>query len=253
MARAYSYKFQKRGSRYKNKRTATVVRAGVRRLKTRKNVQRSRRTIPRAFTPFPETRLVRHRYVENVTWAGGTAGNMVQYNWGANDMFDPNVSSVGHQPMYRDEMAARYRFYTVIASFIKVTFDQTAIVQSNYGILVTSNASPSASARTRIEQNGYTGGTERTTHAQIVAQRNSPLVLRQTYNAKTFNKTSLAGLMSDDGKKTASGSSPNTDEKVFYNLWAQPMSTADSQPTTRIQVELIYVCMWREPTTPVES
>lgn len=251
MARAYSYKFQKRGSRYKNKRAATVVRTGVRRLKTRKNVQRSRRTIPRAVTPFPESRLVRHRYVENVTWSAGSAGNMVQYNWGANDMFDPNITSVGHQPMYRDEMAARYRYYTVIASFIKVTFDQEVTVQSNYGILVTNNASPSASARTRIEQNGYTGGTERTTHGQILAQRNSPLVLRNSYNAKTFYKTNQSGLMADTEKKTPVGSSP--DEVVRFNIWAQPLNTADIQPDQRIQVELIYVCMWRDPTTPVES
>lgn len=212
-----------------------------------------RKSVPlyRNVEPFPNAKLVRHRYCENVTIGAGAAGALVNYIFGANDMYDPNNTGVGHQPMFRDEMAAKYTKYTVIASFIKVSFAQTPTVQSNYGILVSDDPSPFTSARTQIERDGYNSALSKVTPPMIPSNRNYPIVLKQYFDAKKWFKTSFKGLMADDVKNTLSGNSPSL--PVYYHIWAQPYVSADVQPDTRIQVEITYVTMWRQPMDFVES
>lgn len=61
---------------------------------------------------FPERIYTKLRYVATVTLGNGT------FTWGAhtfrcNSVYDPDFTSGGHQPLYYDQYAAIYNYYTV--------------------------------------------------------------------------------------------------------------------------------------------
>lgn len=61
---------------------------------------------------FPNQKTVALRYVETVTLDPSSSANAVQV-FRVNNIYDPNQSGIGHQPMYRDNYAAIYDRYRV--------------------------------------------------------------------------------------------------------------------------------------------
>jgi len=207
-----------------------------------------RRTPPRFnINPYPKNKLARHRYVENITIpAAGGAGQTRQYVFKANGIFDPNTTGTGHQPMFRDEMAAVYTYYTVIASYIKVTLNQAAVNQENWGIICTQDDSLSSDPTTVLEQ--YGGHT-----AALMTNRNSPKILRSSYDAKKKNKTTFQGLMADDTQRNTVGTDASTKVAYNYIIWSGPIDATVTVPSQKVQVEIIYIVMWREAKDAVQS
>lgn len=71
---------------------------------------------------FNETKWARMRYNEvNVAFNIGTP-NATGYVFTANGLYDPNITSVGHQPLGFDQMMLIYEHYTVTKAKITVTF-----------------------------------------------------------------------------------------------------------------------------------
>lgn len=237
----------------KKKRTRRSYKWPSGRYAALRKTARSLVPVYRSISPFPQSKMVRHRYVENVSFGpAGVAGQGLAYTFSANSLYDPNVSGVGHQPMFRDEMAARYKYYTVIASYITVTWDQSQTAQANRGILCTISSSPYSSVGDLIEQFGYNnGGVSGTSFPLIDAQRNLPFINRNSYNAKKWYKTTYAGLMADDNKKTAAGSNPS--ENILYYVHQEPLKSTTTLAAQVIQVEITYIAVWREPQNPVAS
>lgn len=219
------------GSRYKRRNPYTRAKRVVRRR--RKAIV----NVPRALIPLPERKLVRHKYIENISLSGAAAGLCSFHAIRCNSVFDPNKTGVGHQPLYRDEMAANYTSYTVIASYIRVIFDQTSTNFENRGIIVSEDTSFPNSPETFQEL--YP-----TVVPAIPGQRNSPEIRRASWNAAKWYKTTTRAIMADDDKKTASGSNPAN--SVDFVIWRGPVSTAVALGACLAQVEVIYITMWRD-------
>lgn len=210
-----------------------------RRFKRKRYSRRNK--IYRVPNAFPRNKIVRHRYVENFTLpAGGAASFPSWYHFGANNMYDPNDTGTGHQPMYHDQYAQFYQYYTVLASYIKITVDQTHTGQNNYGIVLSLDGTLSNNVLELMEQYGGTA-------PLIPAQRNKPLVLRKSYDARRVFRTNLAGLLAEDTHKTAVGNNPAAKTKYLFSFWAGPHSPAVTMQAQVCQVDITYVCMWREP------
>lgn len=75
---------------------------------------------PRGLTPFPTTRLVKLRYVTNVT-LNPAAGAVATHTFAANSLYDPDNTGVGAQPYYFDQLMAMYNKFTVVGSKICIT------------------------------------------------------------------------------------------------------------------------------------
>jgi len=103
----------------------------VKRAKT--NVRRKRRTsnwkyrnsfenrivkFPRTVVPFTNTTTL--KYSESFVNINPPVGSTNAYIFRANDLYDPNLTGVGHQPTGFDQMMALYQKFVVIASKIKV-------------------------------------------------------------------------------------------------------------------------------------
>jgi len=94
---------------------------------------------------FPPRKTVALRYVDTVSIDGGVSSTGV-YEFRANSIFDPDYTSTGHQPMFRDTYSAIYSQYkvnyatiTLIACSSKIvnvvapqTVDGTTIVNQQY-------------------------------------------------------------------------------------------------------------------------
>lgn len=76
---------------------------------------------------FPNTIITKLRYCDVVT-VSGSAGAIGSQIYAANGIYDPDITGVGHQPMWRDTYAAIYNNYVVLGS--KITVTATA-VQAN--------------------------------------------------------------------------------------------------------------------------
>lgn len=69
---------------------------------------------------FPRQLFSTLKYVEMVTLTLNSLG-LQQHLFSCNGMFDPNITGIGHQPLYFDQTMAIYNHYTVLRSRIKVT------------------------------------------------------------------------------------------------------------------------------------
>jgi len=80
---------------------------------------------------FPSNKTVALRYLENFTLDASGSGSATQV-FSVNSIFDPNVTGVGHQPMFRDNYANLYNTYRVNYSHITIIPLTTHVVNTTY-------------------------------------------------------------------------------------------------------------------------
>lgn len=97
--------------------TTTVVKKKPRSEKTR--AFSVPRWVGKSTVGFPKELRMKHRYVTTGSFSS-LNGAVHTNNYSCNGMFDPDITGVGHQPMYFDQLAAIYNHYTVVVSKITV-------------------------------------------------------------------------------------------------------------------------------------
>jgi hypothetical protein len=104
--------------------------------------------IQELWTPvFPARTTRRLRYSTNVTLTS-TVGVVATHVFSANGLFDPDVTSTGHQPMGFDQLMLSYEHYTVTNAHITCTFKNLTTSNPNVSISV----QPSPTPVTAIDQ-----------------------------------------------------------------------------------------------------
>lgn len=204
--------------------------------------------IYRGLTPFPNTKIVRHKYVDNIQFPAITSAvGYGKYTFRANSVYDPDFSGVGHQPMFHDEMAAQYTHYTVLSSYIRITIAAENAQKRNWSIWCDDDSTVPTNANTAFEQHRYISAIK-------ADKRNAPLKLTCRYNAARWNKTTLSGLMSDNSKKTAVNNNPVAGETKFFHLYCAPSNVAENLDSIEgVNFEMFFIVSWREPVDHVGS
>jgi len=203
-------------------------------------------SIGRSLTPFPNTKLVRHKYCDQITIpAGAAAGLSTLYQFRCNSMFDPDYTGVGHQPMFRDEMAAQYTYYTVLSSKIKFTFTASNTQELIYQLWVDDDVTVAGAISENCEQHS--------SRVEKLSTRSSSMHMKASYNAAKWNKTTQSGLMADDQHKTAVGSNPQGTVQKYYNLYISPLVSTSTVSTIPVRVEAFFYTLWRQPVDHVGS
>lgn len=85
---------------------------------------------------FPQKLSVRMKYGDSFTIGTITAGTAWYNVFRTNSIFDPDVTGIGHQPRYHDQLAALYAFYYVKKTSIKVTFHPSTDSGSIIGFVI---------------------------------------------------------------------------------------------------------------------
>lgn len=192
--------------------------------------------------PFPNTKLVRHKYCDVVPLVSLGAGLIQRYQWRANSTYDPDYTGVGHQPMFRDEMAAQYNYYTVLSARLIVTIPNGNGNERRWCLFCDDEDTIPTSTRYQVEEQHavYLPGGK-------LDKRYLPLRLTAWYDAVKWNKTSRSGLMADDLQKVASNDNPGAKAVKYFSLTCQPMTATDTLDAINIHVQLYQTVMWREP------
>lgn len=194
--------------------------------------------------PFPNTKLVRHKYCDVVQVpASVAAGSPVVYVFRANSTWDPDFTGIGHQPMFRDEMAAQYRYYTVLNSKITFTFAPGDGNERRISCFTDDDPNPSFATRYSNEESHYT--------VPMVKfdKRNTPFKIGAWYDAAKWKRSTRSALMADNDEKVPVGSDPPSASSTvkYFILYMAPVTGGDSLSAVNAHVTLYQTVIWREP------
>jgi len=219
MKSAFKRPFYKRNGRYpKKKRMALMPRY-------------------RSLTPFPNTRIVRHKYCDNFTIPAAVgAGLPASYSFRCNSVFDPDRTGTGHQPMFHDEMLAQYNYYTVLKSSIRIVFENASTVGQSILLWVDDDFTIPSSITDTFEQHYVNIPATKPDKARF------PYTLRAYYNGARWNKMNQAALLAYE--KTQSGSNPAVSR--YFHLYCAPTASSSTLTAQYAYVEIQYTVMWRE-------
>lgn len=213
--------------------------------RTRARVPRYRvRRVPRtkitASLGLPEKAYVRHKYVELFAQTTPEAGLPWVYRFSCNNVFDPNTTGGGHQPLYRDEFADIYNHYRVISSKCKVTINRlnnsTPLIPLIVLLDIDDDNTTNLDLRTEME-NGR--------NVKLCSADLSSLKIMKSWNAKKhFPSATMQNL------SAPAGSSPA--EQSYFNIMLGPVD-GGSQISFHAIVEIEYYVQWYEKKTPTPS
>lgn len=161
------------------------------------------------FDPFPAKAYYTLRYSDQITLNPGAGAN-ASYLFRANSIFDPDYSSVGHQPYGHDNLQQIYRHYVVDKAVMTLTPTQFGNTVCTYGARVSESA-PAAGFHLTREMKGTTMSTT------AVGARPVPI-------SRTYERNKMWPIEKD----TTAQFGTNPDEPAFFELFMQgPNQTTD--------------------------
>jgi hypothetical protein len=191
---------------------------------------------------FPDRLLSKLRYHDGPLNLTSTLGGQGLYQFRWNSTFDPDYTSAGHQPLYRDTFAAIYDQYAVvraraIVKFTNITGGSTFIV----GCTTDDDTTTTSTSNTIIEQNHAqwavlgvdVGGHDQ--HTFIVNWDSRRYLGIDPFTSQTY--------------KTANGTNPS--EVSFLNIFAYERAGGTANCTFDITLE--QEVLWTELQTPTGS
>jgi len=203
--------------------------------------RQSRRSASSAWRPLPKSKLFKFKYNQEISLnpsAGGVAENHV---FSANGLYDPDITTTGHQPYGFDQMMAMYNHFTVVGSKIKVTVPSNqASYPCRYAIFLRSESTSLSGLDPErlLEQPGHSRV------LTLMPTNFSPNVGSVTY---TFSAKKFFGVSNVVGESQYRGSvTTNPTEGAYYLVMMLPQSTDDVSAQI-LHVEIEYTAVLTEP------
>lgn len=172
------------------------------------------------------------------------AGVLADQVFGANGLYDPDITNAGHQPRGFDQLIALYDHYVVIGSKIEVMF---STVGDTRDLVCGVTLRDSNTSFVALENVILPLESPFTSYAVVRAAAGEPAKLAQTFSPKFLGRTKY---LSDPDLK--GDSSSNSDEMGFYHVWAQALDDGD-QGAVRALVRITFEVMFIEPKMPTAS
>jgi len=185
---------------------------------------------------FPKQVTVTHKYTDIVTLVS-SSGAVAQYLWSANGMYDPDITSTGHQPMLFDQFSAVYDHYCVIGSKITLKcMPADAEYSVPMTVLLMLNDDTSLITTSPIANAEQVGSTIKF----LQMDAGQELILTKGFSAqKTYGKSPQI-----QGKLIGSGSSMPA-EQTYFQLLTQTTDQATTQSII-VYFSIEYIAVWNE-------
>jgi len=202
--------------------------------------------LARSLNPLPTQQTVSLRYIEGIDLAPGGAGAPAKYVWRCNGAYDPNMSGVGHQPLFWDTYAGMYNHYVVTGAKIKAhVWGENAATTygSMVGIKIDDDGATSSNIGTMMELKDpyFTVKMMRTNAGASGAQA----TLTSRFSAKKF-----FGLTNpkDDRSNVGALTSTNPNEGAFWVLiWQHIDASTTFTGNLKGYVTIDYTINFSEP------
>lgn len=214
---------------------------GKRRYRRRKYTRKRRRLrgknrLALMRSPMPKKYVTKLRYT-TIFSLNPTTGIAAVHVFSCNGLYDPDITSIGHQPRGLDQLLPMYDHYTVLGARIMalVAPRNNATTPQNVGISIRDNATPEADQIDYIEQAG-------TTHRLLSPDSGYPTRLTFTVNPNKF--LSVSAPLGNDAVKGNVSSNPT--EQCYFHCWSEPMEGVDAQ-ASYWTISIDYIVAFTEP------
>ena len=202
-------------------------------VSAKKRVMRVPRSLSR--TTLPPNFTTTHKYSEYNQITIG-AGGYASYVFSANGMYDPNITSTGHQPYYFDTMSALYNHYCVVRSkcTLRVVDWSEALNDARpctYGIFLDDDSTPAVTSQTYWLEQPYV------VHGEFKEQTTEDGPLTLYWNGRKHFGPNIV-----NGSQFQGDSATNPTEQSTFVLAFN--GTIGSQYV--FLVEIVYEAYWTE-------
>lgn len=220
--------FRKRRSSRKSARSARVNRFRARKRTYQTKLLRG---------PVNTTTVAKLRYCDSSTLTPA-AGAISNYILRANDCYDIDYTSTGHQPMGFDQLMVNYNHFTVIGSKLTVSFIG-ASEDFLAAIYVSGNLSDGAGAASEIKERG------RTNYRLVpcTGSNAGKATLRHSFSAKKFFH--CKAIIGESQYKGTTSASPT--EQAYYYVTVASNDGASTVGTVKISFQLEVIVVFSEP------
>lgn len=204
---------------------------------------------PQSIVPvgFPQTQMVKLRYVQEIKLDPLLSATIAQHSFRATSLFDPDASGVGHQPMGFDEWSLLYRKYLVVGARCKAEFSLTgnSTAAGGDGILVgginlnTINSMSATDPYTVLEQ-----GLTKSAAMSNKINTNMPQPVYCNYSAKKFfNLTTV----NDNWSKIGALVTTNPSNNAHFIVWTGNTDPTVNPSPVSVLVTIEYIALFGEP------
>lgn len=209
---------------------------GSRKRSYRKRYRRKRLTARGVPSGMPTTRIAKLRYCDTFALTS-TSGVLISRVFGCNNIFDPDVTGGGHQPMGHDTWATLYNHYTVIGSKMMISVAPSSGNNSPgmVGIYITDGAAVpyTSAAEFREARKGGMRSMDPNQKTVRMAAKFSP--------KKFFNITD----MKDNTTRVGAAIGANPLEQAYYNIWYQTLDASSGGIYVNLTID--YLVVFGEP------
>lgn len=174
--------------------------------------------VPRPALGFPDTYKCKLRYCESYDLSTDGVG-LDQYIWSLNSLYDPNITGVGFQPTYFDQLTQIYDHYRVYGAQVNCTIFNKNTSLPLYAGFITSGTTESVS-----EDPESTCGNNNGTSVKVISSEgsNNMYTFKRYYPIDKIFGTSKSAIMSNSsysGKcgDFGTGSSPSRNARLIMN------------------------------------
>lgn len=164
---------------------------------------------------MPRTLSVRMKYCDAFPVNLPALGLLTVQQFRLNSIFDPDLTNIGHQPYYRDQLSAFYSTYKVLWCDVRVTITGE---QGSNGLMAIFRADEGTGIPTNITLEG-----ERTGGVRKISQRSDTLRFHQKYWINNILGIDYKQYASDDLLRTNQGVNPT--QPVVLNVTMQQLDT----------------------------
>jgi len=195
---------------------------------------------------FPTTQIVKHRYVTNQLLDLNSVP-LVNVQYSATGMFDPQISVGGHQPLGYDQWSLFYNRYHVLGCKAKITFNfgestgskplVVGIYPLRYGATVgTSVQAIMEQGLSRFKMVNSSPGGGADNQFTLV----NKLSTKQFYDQKDSKDNTISyGAMN----------TANPNSQIIWNIFAGTYDESSGGSASKItcMIELDYIARWSDP------
>ncbi len=185
---------------------------------------------------FPKKLKAVHKYVTSFVGTAATNSEVRQFT--CNGLYDPDITGVGHQVLYFDQLSGIYNHYTVFRSTCIFK-----LIMTNVPCMAISYIEDDTTVATGSQAAEMSTSTA-TVHSQLAVR---PTVLTRTWVGKEF----FGGDLFDNDLLTGSASA-NPTEQMYFTFVITSMDGVTA-PTFTLLVEVVYEAVWDELKTIAQS
>lgn len=193
---------------------------------------------------FPDRARVILPYSESVTVTSSSIGVAGVYVYSGNGIFDPNITSTGHQPIGFDQMMLFYNHYVVVGARLIATFRSATANYGGIAAIAVKGTSTTVTSAERLVEDGYV----KYQHLGIPSSSTAYQQLKMTHDVAEFQ--GLVDLV--DNPDLSGTSAANPAEETYFHLsyWNELDNTNIS---AQVHVLIEYEVIFREPRPLTQS